>query len=429
MEPKMDFTHVQGTSVGQPTPPETTEAEPAPTTARVIDLSAGREGSVNPFRAEPRHSPHSGDTVPAVLDEAATTEPLPNLDRSLPESDERGRETTSRPGAIGDLESLMRADVHAPARQGWLARLGLGGKAREVEEEQRRVLRRLTQPLPRPAVVGVANTKGGAGKTPVTIALGSALGTERGSTAAIDLWLRGNLGTRTVAHASEISIEDLRRALPTLTDGRHVSSADVMQYLRFQPTGKFAVLAAPVDIVGRDQPQQLLRSSLTGSEVHQVLDLVSRFHDITLVDTGNNDADEAWRAAVERMDVLVVPLKWQRDHILQAVQLLETLTDSGYKGLARGAVIVATHSAAERSKLNARDVARFREFFTSRGHTVHDLPADPVIANRGGLIEWDELAPATQHAARAIAATVIDRAADAQPRPELMSTTHEGETR
>lgn len=414
MEPKMDFTHVQGTSIGKATE-DANHDSGRPSWATAENVAPSRTAPATELAVDDR---------PAV---AAHDEEV-NGHAHHDSADSIG--ISGRTGPIGDLESLMRDGAHRPVRQGWLARLGLGGKAREVEEERRRVLRRLTQPLPRPAVVGVANTKGGAGKTPVAIALGSALGTERGSTAAIDLWLRGNLGTRTVAHASEISIEDLRRALPTLTDGRHVRSADIMQYLRFQPTGKFAVLAAPVDIVGRDHPRQLLRSSLTATEVHQVLDLVSRFHDITLVDTGNNDADEAWRAAVERMDVLVVPLKWQRDHVLQAAQLLETLTDSGYEDLARGAVIVATHSAAEHSKLQPSNVAQFRTFFTSRGHEVHDLPADPVIANRGGLIEWDELTSATQHSARAIAATVIDRAAGARPRADLISTIHsEGETR
>jgi cellulose biosynthesis protein BcsQ len=66
-------------------------------------------------------------------------------------------------------------------------------------------------------VIAVANTKGGAGKTPSVAGLASALGVERGGVVALDLWLRGNLGERTVSHGSTLSTQDFRDALNVLS--------------------------------------------------------------------------------------------------------------------------------------------------------------------------------------------------------------------
>lgn len=330
------------------------------------------------------------------------------------------RDTPTRAAAAGSgvagLEEMFGRDGATAKRGPWWERFGIGGKERRRRDAERRLRRQLTQPLPRPVVIAVANTKGSSSKTPTVAGLASALGVERGGVVALDLWLRGNLGERTVSHGSSMSTQDFRDALNVLSapDAR---GGDVARYLRYQPSGKFSVLAAPASIVEDDGAGEvaLMDASIPAHEVKRMLHVLTRFHQVVIVDTGNNDADEAWRAALEWVDVLVVPVKYHPDHLRQGAQLLETLTDTGYADLASRAIVVASHSAADLAKVKPEVRTGVKEYWTTRGHQVHEITPDPLIATNG-VIEWDDLTDPTKAAYRSLGGSVIEAAATAADR-------------
>jgi len=65
--------------------------------------------------------------------------------------------------------------------------------------------------------------------------------------------------------------------------------------------------------------------ALTREEFESVHDVGSRFYSLIVVDTANDESAANWRAAVQRADALVVPLKWRNDYSLPAIEMLEEL--------------------------------------------------------------------------------------------------------
>ena len=185
-----DFTHVTTTSVPTRAPAPAAEPETTPEQAATSAQHPDRQ----PAPAQPSQGI-------ARVEELLEAEPTPSGprrgDRGVPYSGPLLDVAPPRGGAAGLDEMFGGADA-ASHRGPWWERLGIGGKARRRRDAERRLLRQLTQPLARPVVIAVANTKGGAGKTPSVAGLASALGVERGGVVALDLWLRGNLGERTV---------------------------------------------------------------------------------------------------------------------------------------------------------------------------------------------------------------------------------------
>lgn len=361
----------------------------------------------------------------SVQDEASGVEllrarlrPVPAVPTMEPEV----AEEVARPQGVRAADLSGHTAVTAPVApsRGWRAaahRVGLKVRPSKEELELRRDTQAITRTLPGPVLIGVANVRGGVGKTTSTIALASALGFHRGGGVAVaDIWPRGNIGSQTVDHGSRLSIVDFVEDLPQLL-APTTRAGDVASYLRFQPSGKFGVLAAPEEIVAEDDTGavRMMRSTMTGHQVHGVIEVLQRFHQIVLVDSGNNDADEAWRAAVERMDQLVIPVRWTKDAVTGAAQVLETLTDTGYEELASSAILVATHGRADLDKVPAATARQRREFFLEAGHTIIDLPSDPLIAAKG-VIEFDGLHETTRRAALRLGAAVMDRVAT-RPRP------------
>mgnify|MGYP001195830547 FL=1 len=204
-----DFTHVTTTSVPTRAPAPAAEPETTPEQAATSAQHPDRQ----PAPAQPSQGI-------ARVEELLEAEPTPSGprrgDRGVPYSGPLLDVAPPRGGAAGLDEMFGGADA-ASHRGPWWERLGIGGKARRRRDAERRLLRQLTQPLARPVVIAVANTKGGAGKTPSVAGLASALGVERGGVVALDLWLRGNLGERTVSHGSTLSTQDFRDALNVLS--------------------------------------------------------------------------------------------------------------------------------------------------------------------------------------------------------------------
>lgn len=294
---------------------------------------------------------------------------------------------------------LAPTETSRPTRasSGWRARLGLGPS--EVELRDLSLKRAMNVNFGRPVSIVLANPRGYAGKTSLTLGLAGALGRARagGVCAFEDHELRGTMALRVLSNGTTRTIRDFIDDLSSLTPDQ-VRHADLHRYLRHQDSGQFDAM-----VTSSEEEEQL-----TGEEFRAGLALLARFYQAIVVDTANNEAHEAFRAAVESATVLVVPIKWRRTHVRPAIQMLKDMAERSpyHERLVRNAVVVASHAGGE---LIGEDRAEWLPFFTERAHQVIEIGTDPHISADRPIVH-DQLTHATQLSLNRLGAAVCSAA-------------------
>lgn len=287
----------------------------------------------------PPASSESADGVGSVPPQLS--DPVPPADEPGPESDAGGI-TEAGPRRLDQAGRFDGVVAGPPATWGWrgaanrasggLLRLGPGRPESRVRADEARVLRGFAHTQ----TVVVANPKGGAGKTPVTLLLSATFGSFRGG--YVLAWdnneTRGTLGLRAEAGASHGAgtvtglLGDIDYFLsPEASVGR------LGRYIRPQ-SAYFDVLASN-DAPGRME----MVDGEAFSRLHMAL---SRFYRLMVVDTGNNVRAANWSAAVSAANCLVVPTTVQADVADTGLWMLEHLQRIGRGDLVRQAVVVAS---------------------------------------------------------------------------------------
>ncbi len=281
--------------------------------------------------------------------------------------------------------------------RGWRGMLGIGPGAKERAERADRDA--ACQAYGRPVTIVVADPRGGSGKTTTSLLLAGAFGTARGGgvLALENHELRGTMHLRTGAPVGATNIRDL---ISAQQDNQGVGEAmvrlgDLSGFVRHQVAGQYDVLVSATKS-GR---------SLKREEFEDVHALVSRFYQMIIVDTANNESAENWRAAIDKADALVVPVKWRNDYSVPAIEMLEELEHSGDErvvGLVRRAVVVASHGQGD---VDSRCRQHLMPYFADRTRAVIEIDPDPHIAE-GNVIQHDQLSAATRRKAERVAAEV-----------------------
>ena len=140
-------------------------------------------------------------------------------------------------------------------------------------------------------------------------------------------------------------------------------------------------------------------------EFDDVHALVSRFYQVIIVDTANNESADNWRAAIDVADALVVPVKWRNDYSVPAIEMLEELQHSADPraiSLVKRAVVVASHGQGD---VDGRCRQHLMPYFAERTRAVIEIAPDRHIAE-GNVIQHDQLSPATRRQAERVAAEV-----------------------
>ena len=280
-----------------------------------------------------------------------------------------------------------RAAATQAAQAGWQGRLrrASGGLIKPQPSAQELADRKdahdIQRTFSRPMTVVVVQPKGGAGKTPTTIGLASALGAYRGGYVVgwDDNETRGTLAVRVDnTDRQRTTVWDLLRDLPTFerTDAR---VGDLSHYVRSQGAAQFDAL------VSDDSPGNM--AQIGESEFQRIHAVLQRFYRQIVIDTGNNVRSPNWQAAVNAADQIVVVSTYQRDVGYSGSWVLDHLIETGRAELASSAITVLTaadprQDPAVRSEL----ISHFRQ----RTRAVVEIPYDPLVA-LGGPIEWNRL--------------------------------------
>ncbi len=323
------------------------------------------------------------------------------------------------PARLPRPEALLLPDAPAvseePAQWGWRGRMRRlsGGlikpRPTPAELSARRALVDIRRTFSRPMTVVVIQPKGGAGKTPTTIGLASALGAHRGGYVVgwDDNETRGTLAVR-VSNPSgqKMTVWDLLGALPMFerTDAR---VGDLSHFVRPQGEAQFDAL------VSDDNPANM--AQIGEDEFHRLHAVLQRFYRQIVIDTGNNVRSPNWQAAVNAADLVVVVSTYQRDVGYSGSWVLDHLTETGREPLARGAVTVLT--AADPTP-DARVRSELLEHFTARTAAVVEIPHDPLIAV-GGPMDWSKLQPQTRRAWTSAGAAVVSALAAKDERDRM----------
>jgi ATPases involved in chromosome partitioning len=269
-----------------------------------------------------------------------------------------------------------------------LVNLGDSSKVRARKELDARIGEVLTGGA---KFVPVLTRKGGVGKTTVTTLIGMALARVREDRIlAIDANPdRGTLAER-VRKGTDNTVRDL------VNKAGGINSFTLFSEYVSRDASRLDVMASETD--------PMMSEAFDEGDYNVVADIASRYYSICLTDCGTGIVHSVMRAILMRADGLVVVSGGSIDEARLASETLTWLESNGYSDLVKNSV-VALNTATFGTNLVKLD--EIESHFQSRTRAVVRIPYDPQLA-AGSTIDFDRLHPATQQAARDLAALVVD---------------------
>lgn len=265
------------------------------------------------------------------------------------------------------------------------------GDSRRVRE-RKELDARIAAPLGLDArFVPVLTRKGGVGKTTVTTLLGMALASVREDRViAIDANPdRGTLAER-VAKQTRSTVRDV------VNKASSIGAYNDFSTFVSRDATRLDVLASDTD--------PLLSEAFDADDYNVVADLAARYYSIVLTDCGTGIVHSVMRPTLDRADTIVIVSGGSVDEARLASETLTWLEANGYEHLVRGAV-VAINTATQGT--NLVKLEEIEAHFASRVREIVRIPYDEVLA-AGSVVKWSDLKPYTRHAARELAALVVE---------------------
>lgn len=365
-------------------------ARPAAASAARWDDSTSRGTSarvqVAPLPAGPTTPP------PAPL---LTTPPAPPVPPSPSGASAASNPASNPAGGPPARDSFITVGRDAlPAEQGWrgrLNRLGLRLAPSPSEMSYRADVAALRRRRTRTKTIVVANSKGGAGKTPTCVCLGSVFGRQLGGATVVydNNDFEGTARFRTLATDHHASILHLLADRQQLLDAQ-AASTTINRYVHHQGEDQYGVLWSDTTLDGD--------YVATGDDVVAVHEILSRYYEMVIVDTGNSHRAPNWRAAADLADALVVPCTENEDTAENGARVLETMHQRGghQAKLAREAVVVVSQETPDGGDFDRIYSKWEKDVANGLAREVIAIPHDPAL--KSGVIRWDALRPETQRA-------------------------------
>ena len=250
---------------------------------------------------------------------------------------------------------------------------------------------RLRAPIDGSRHVVVMSRKGGVGKTTTTLALGSTFASLRGDRViAVDANPdAGNLAHR-VAPGNGRTITDVLADMDEIT-----SYAELREYTVQAPRSRLEVLASD------DDPS--IGMALHRDDYHRLVQLLDRFYNLLLLDTGTGILDSANQGLIAEADQLVLVLRAGLDGGRAAALTLDWLDQHNHQDLVSRAVVVIN---GVRPGTGA-PIEPMQDHFERRCRHVLSVPWDRAL-EVGAQTEIDHLQRGTRDALVAVAAAVAD---------------------
>ena len=254
-------------------------------------------------------------------------------------------------------------------------------------------LRRRVRRNPRgPHQIGIVGLKGGAGKTTLSVSLGSLFAHVRGDRILVldaDPSC-GNLGDR-AGRSSPGNIADL------------LSSKELANYNKVRAHTSLNAVNLEVlpseDYSGK--PRAFSKEAWRATTA-----AVSKFYNLVLADCGAGMLDPATRGVIETASAVVIVANTSVDSARQAVIALDWLRSNGHTDLMNRACVVLNHTSPKEANISAKVLARRLEQQVRPGRLVV-LPFDKHIA-AGTEIKFNQLDPLFKLRVLELAAVLSD---------------------
>ncbi len=289
---------------------------------------------------------------------------------------------------------LTRRGVEEPARQGLrgsITRAGIKVAPSADERSFREWVYSVSQHFDGPRTIMIANGKGGAGKPLGTVFLSAVL---------LPQWRRRchRLGHQPDARHPRV----VHRAVPPRGKRPGPAAQRRQAPRRRRPVRRHGPVRAPPD------PRPVRRPALQGRRRRRRTALrrghrrpgpprPHHVYGLVVIDSGNDETDPMWLAALDRTDQLVVPPTTDPKWCESASLLLARLSELGgrYMSLAENAVIlVSAESAVVPTAVLEQRVAGFRE----RGVGRASLTIPLAKGLQAMVMNYDALAEPTKRA-------------------------------
>lgn len=284
------------------------------------------------------------------------------------------------PTASESLSTVgARGVARTAPRRGWrralyvATRINLGPSRDELYE--RELFANIRRNVVGSYQIGVIGLKGGAGKTAVTVALGSLLAQVRGDRIlAVDADPDcGNLAER-AGQSSEVSVSDL------LADKNIDSSNALRRYT--------CTTDANLEVIASDRYSAAQRD-FNADDWTGIVERVSPYYNLVLADCGLGLFHSASLGVLSTVSDVVVVATASIDGARQAATTLDWLRHNGYEALASRACVVVNHVTPGRASVDMKDLIAQFERHIMPGRVV-ELPWDKHIAAGSGIV-FDQL--------------------------------------
>lgn len=334
-----------------------------------------------PHRAPADHPEHTG---PAGDPQAA-----PLIEQAPQDVSPAGEPRPTR-RELREQSFLTTTREEAPASTGWrgaLARIGIKTTPSAAELARRADERAVSQHWPGPRTVAIVNGKGGASKTPTTILLSAVLARYGGS--GVLAWdnnpTRGTLGWRTEQGPHEHTVLDL---LPHTEDllAPGARTAELSHWVHHQREDRYDVLRSNPTVLAPDQ-------RITADAFDDLHRVATKYFRLVIIDSGNDESDEAWLRMIEHADHLVVATTTREEHAESGRLLLAELgrRDQRSAHLADDALVVVSQAST-----NDPAPQRSTEAFQAITRAAVAIPYDPAMGGRP--LTYNSLSTTTQRA-------------------------------
>jgi MinD-like ATPase involved in chromosome partitioning or flagellar assembly len=290
----------------------------------------------------------------------------------------------------------VKSAVKMPSQRGWrhvvylLTRINLGLSPDEIVELD--LIARVRRTARDSYQIGVLGLKGGAGKTTVTVALGSTLSKVRGDRIlAIDADPDGgNLAERS-GRQSAASISDL------LSDKELTRYNDIRAYTSMN-TANLEVLAS--------QDYSTARRAFAAEDWESATNIVSRYYNLVLADCGAGLFHPATRSVLSTVAGLVIVASASLDGARQAAMTMDWLRQNGYQDLLSRSCVVINHISPGKPNIDVQDLVAQFERHVPPGRVIV-FPYDKHIAT-GTEVNIDLLSKTFRRRTLELAAALSD---------------------
>lgn len=292
-------------------------------------------------------------------------------------------------------QSLLRQAPEAPTR-GWrrFVHKATGGSYNpglsQAEIEHRAMVQRVTTPVRGSNRIAVVSLKGGIGKTTTTCCLGLTLAHHRGDrVVAVDANPDAGTLAERLTNVTDVTVRDLLAAKDRIRSFTDVSA--------------FTSLAGRLQVLASDQ-DPALSEAFSEEEYTTVADILARYFNIILTDSGTGLLHSAMSGTLAIADSLVVVGAPSVDGASRASKTLDWLIAHGHEELVARSVAVIS---SVRPNTGDVDMGMVRDHFAARCRAVVEIPYDPHLVT-GGLIDLDRVGAPARDAYLELAAHVAD---------------------